>query len=95
MPRATPVRASASPITNMAAIRTMLGLLKPASASCIEITPVKGKATIMMRATASTRGLLSANIRIAAPSMRRTIRRSCDMPFPRGAAARLRYLPGV
>jgi len=76
MPRATPVRARASPITNMAPMSTMLELLNPAIASSAVMTPVKGSSTIMIRATASTRGRFSANIRMAAASRARTIRRS-------------------
>src|SRR5580704_4175272 len=69
---ATPVRTRPSPITNSAAIRTMFESLKPASASPMVSTPVKGSAVSMIRATASRRGLLIANITIAAASRART-----------------------
>jgi hypothetical protein len=49
MLRATPVRARASPMTNMAPISTMFGLLKPARASFMVSTPVKGSATSMIK----------------------------------------------
>ena len=65
---ATPVRTRPSPMTNNAPIRTMFESLKPASASPMLITPVKGSAVSMISATASMRGLLSANIAIAAAS---------------------------
>ncbi len=74
--RATPVRTRPSPITNSAAMRTMLESLKPASASPMVSTPVKGSAVSMISATASMRGLLIANITIAATSRARTIARS-------------------
>ena len=70
---ATPVRTKPSPITNSAAIRTMFESLKPASASPMVSTPVKGSAVSMISATASRRGLLIANITIAAASRARTI----------------------
>ena len=65
---ATPVRTSASPITKSAAINTMLGSDSPISASDMVITPVIGSATIIITATTSMRGRLSANITTAAPS---------------------------
>ena len=71
-PLATPVRARASPTTNMAPMSTMLELLKPAMASPIVMMPVKGSTSSIMRATASARGRLRANMRIAAARRRRT-----------------------
>ena len=62
---ATPVLTSPSPMTKSAAMRMMLESLKPASDSLMEITPVNGRATSMMSATASMRGLLSPNMTIA------------------------------
>jgi len=93
MPCATPVRARASPMTNMAAISTMFGLAKPARASFTVMSPVKGNVTIMSRATASERGRLSENIRMAAPSSASTIRRSAftaHLPFLAPGARRRR-----
>jgi len=66
--RATPVRTKPSPMTNRAAIKTILGSLKPANASVIVNTPVNGSNVSMISATASMRGLLMANITIAAIS---------------------------
>ena len=65
---ATPVRTRPSPMTNRAAISTMLGSAKPLIASLMLIAPVKGSSAIMIRATASMRGLLAANITTAETS---------------------------
>ena len=74
--RATPVLTRPSPITNSAAINTIEGSENPASASFMVMTPVKGSATITRSATASMRGRLMTNIKIAAASMSRTRARS-------------------
>ena len=65
-PRATPVRTNPSPMTKRAAIKTIFESLKPTNPSPIVITPVNGKATSIISATASIRGLLIANMTIAA-----------------------------
>ena len=62
--RATPVRTKPSPITNSAAIRTMLRSLKPASASGMRDDAGERQRTIMISATASMRGRLITNIAI-------------------------------
>ena len=63
---ATPVRTRPSPITNSAAIRTMLESLNPASASLMLMMPVNGITAIMINATTSMRGRSAMNIAIAA-----------------------------
>lgn len=63
-------------MTNIAPMSTMFGLLKPASASFMVSTPVNGSSTSMINATASTRGLLMANMTMAAASSSRTSMRS-------------------
>ena len=77
--RATPVRTRPSPMTKSAAINTMLGSAKPASASDMVRTPVKGSSTIISSPTTSMRGRLATNITIAAASRSRTRRRSVFM----------------
>ena len=54
----------------------MFGSLKPASASLMVSTPVRGSAVSIISATASRRGLLIANITIAAASRLKTTARS-------------------
>ena len=68
---------------------TMLESLKPASASPMVSTPVKGSATSMMSATASSRGLPIANMTIAAASSTRTMARSAFICVPCPTAAAL------
>ncbi len=70
--RATPVRTNPSPTTNRAAIKTTFESLTPVSTSPMVMTPVNGRATSIMSATASIRALLSANITIAAHNKPRT-----------------------
>ena len=76
---ATPVRTSPSPITNSVAISTTFGSENPASASPTLTTPVKGINVSISSATASMRGRLTANIRIAAASSPNTMARSLFM----------------
>src|SRR5690606_9235810 len=73
---ATPVRTRPSPSTNRAPIRTTLGSLKPERASAGLITPVRGSSVIMISATASIRGRLSANITVVAARRMRTTAKS-------------------
>ena len=63
-------------MTNNAAIKTMFESANPASASVIETAPVNGSAVNMIRATASIRGLFTANITIAMMSSPRTAARA-------------------
>ena len=70
---AIPVRTSPSPMTKRAPIKTMLGSLKPARASDMVMTPVSGKIVIIMTATASMRGRLTANMTVVAASSKRTM----------------------
>ena len=79
---ATPVRTRPSPITNNAASSTMVESLKPASASLMVITPVKGSTVSMISAAASMRGLPMANIAMAAASRKRTIASSVFIGRP-------------
>src|SRR5262245_60104089 len=65
---ATPVRTRPLPTTKRAASRTTFGSLKPARVSATPMTPVRGSAVSMISPTASMRGLLIANIAIAAAS---------------------------
>ncbi len=58
---ATPVRTRPSPMIKSAAIRMTLGSLKPEKASLRVSVPLKTKATITSRATASIRTLPVAN----------------------------------
>jgi hypothetical protein len=90
---ATPVRASPSPITKSAAMSTMLGSLNPASASPMLIVPVSGSAAIMISATASMRGLLRANMVMAAASRASTIIRSWLIDHPEAGRKSARQAP--